>query len=158
MDLTRARAILKSLADGHDPVTGAPFPPDSPYQQTDTVRALYVALEALNRATAEPSDRPSAQPSDRQTVQPTPRRPIDPNRPQLGQKWTPEEEQRLRDAFAANTSIPDIAIAHGRSRGGITSRLVKLGLITIPDHTTIRRPDQSTTPSPASAPDDPPPF
>ena len=110
MDPTRARAILKSLADGLDPATGAPFPPDSPYQQTDTVRALHAALEALD----DPPER---------------RRPANPDRPQLGLKWTPEEEQRLRDAFTAKTTIPAIAAAHGRSAGAITSRLVKLSLI-----------------------------
>ena len=110
MEPTRARAILKSLADGNDPATGTPFPPDSPYQQADTVRALHAALEAL--------DDPPAR-----------KRPANPDRPQLGLKWTPEEEQRLRDAFAAKSPIPAIAAAHGRSAGAITSRLVKLGII-----------------------------
>ena len=47
MDPTRARAILKSLADGLDPATGAPFPPDSPYQQADTIHTLYMILDKL---------------------------------------------------------------------------------------------------------------
>jgi len=41
MDSTRVRTILKSLADGLDPATGAPFQPDSPYQQAESVRALH---------------------------------------------------------------------------------------------------------------------
>ena len=111
METTHAREILKSLADGRDPVTGAPFPRDSAYQQADTVRALYVALEAL--------DQPAGKP----------KRPADPNRPQVGRPWTPEEEQKLRDAFTTHKPIPEIAATHGRTPGAVTSRLVRLGLI-----------------------------
>lgn len=45
MDPTRAIEIVRQLADGIDPTTGERFPPDSPYQQADTVRALYLALD-----------------------------------------------------------------------------------------------------------------
>lgn len=116
MDSPRAIELLRSLADGRDPFTGQPFPADSPYQQADTVRALYLAIEALKSPAARQKDAP------------------DPNRPTAGQKWTPEEEQRLRAAFASNPSIPDLAAAHGRTRGAISSRLVKLGLIEPPAH------------------------
>jgi hypothetical protein len=154
MDPTRARAILKSLADGRDPTTGATFPPDSPYQQADTVRALHAALEAL--------DGP-----------PEKKRPANPDRPQLGLKWAPEEEQRLRDAFTAKTPIPVIATAHGRSAGAITSRLVKLGLIeddfahpahrphppaTPPDRQTAPPADRPPPRPPNPKPDDDLPF
>ncbi len=44
-------------------------------------------------------------------------------------KWTPEEEGELISAFKSGQSIKDIAIATGRQRGGIKSRLQKLGLI-----------------------------
>lgn len=146
MDPARAREILRALADGRDPATGAAFPPDSPYQQAETVRALYLALEALDTPPAKS-------------------RSADPNRPNLNQKWTPEEEQRLRDAFAANTPIPQIATTHGRSAGAITSRLVKLGLIQDdfghPAHRgrpPVPTPPTPAAPSPAAKPDDPLPF
>jgi len=48
MDSTRARTILESLADGLDPAIGAPFQPDSPYQQAETVRALHADPRTLN--------------------------------------------------------------------------------------------------------------
>lgn len=118
MTNTEARAILHTLADGRDPATGTPFPPVSPYQQADTVRALHAALAAL--------DGPPAR-----------KRPANPDRPQLGLKWTLEEEQRLRDAFTAQTPIPTIATAHGRTPGAITARLVRLGLIAAPDHSSF---------------------
>jgi hypothetical protein len=161
MDKSRARAILKSLADGRDPVTGAAFPPDSPYQQADTVRALYAALDALSAppaegpalSNAEGPARPTAGPSDRPTVQPVPRRPINPNRPKLGLKWTPDEDQQLRDAFTAKTPYPAIAATHGRSTGAITSRLVRLGLIQDDFNHPAHRPRSPLDRPPVSPPD-----
>ena len=153
MDPSRTRDIIRALADGCDPATGTPFPPDSPYQQADTVRALHAALEAL--------DDPPAR-----------KRPANPDRPQLGLKWTPEEEQRLRDAFAAHKPIPEITAAHGRSAGAITTRLVRLGLIQDdfahpghrphpplppPDRPTVQPPDRPIVPPPDRAPPPRPP-
>ena len=45
----KAIEIIKMLADGIDPNTGEVFPPDSPYQSVDIVRALHTAEEALKK-------------------------------------------------------------------------------------------------------------
>ena len=154
METQKAAEIIRALADGRDPATGEPFPPGSPYQQADTVRALFVALEALERRSRVRADRP-----------------VDPNRPKVGANWTPEEEQQLRDGFAAHKPIPELATAHGRTVGAITARLVKLGLIEDnpmnragqgnrpPERSDFRRP-QSDAPAAAasSGGDDPLPF
>ena len=134
MEIARAKEIVKALADGRDPATGEPFPPGSPYQQADTVRALYLALDALDNAARRAqrqANRPQGAPGspDLSGRSPAGQRPIDPNRPKVGAPWSPEEEQRLRDAFAANKPIQAIALDHGRYPGAITARLVKLGLI-----------------------------
>jgi len=126
MELDRAKEIIRSLADGRDPATGQQFPPESPYQQADTVRALYMALESLEKGGRTRAPRV-----------------VDPNKPKAGGAWTPEEEQQLRDAFAARQPIRDMAQAHGRTPGAITSRLVKLGLIE-DDHR--NRPGQGNRP------------
>jgi hypothetical protein len=122
MEIDRAKEIIRTLADGRDPATGEQFPPNSPYQQADTVRALFMAVDALDN---------SARRARRQALRPegAPHRLIDPNRPKVGASWSPDEEQQLRDAFAAHKPIPEIAAAHGRTQGAITARLVKLGLI-----------------------------
>jgi hypothetical protein len=154
MESQKAAEIIRALADGRDPATGEPFPPGSPYQQADTVRALFVALEALERRGRTRAERP-----------------VDPNRPKVGANWTPEEEQQLRDGFAAHKPIPELATAHGRTVGAITARLVKLGLIEDnpmnragqgnrpPERSGFRRP-QSDTPAPAAggSGEDPLPF
>ena len=49
MDPDRAIEIVKSLADGVDPFTGERYSSDSPYQNADMVRALYLALDGLDR-------------------------------------------------------------------------------------------------------------
>ncbi|MCX6996611.1 MAG: hypothetical protein NTV49_05890 [Kiritimatiellaeota bacterium] len=158
MEPTRAKEIVKALADGRDPATGEPFPPDSPYQQADTVRALYLALEALERG---------GRPARTGDAAPRAARPIDPNRPKVGAAWTPEEEQRLRDAFAefkrstensssVATAVSEsewrrrIAADHGRYPGAITARLVKLGLIE--DNPTNRSGRGHRPPNPSGSP------
>jgi len=134
MELDRAKEIIRALADGVDPYTGEPFPPDSPYQRADTVRALYTILEA-----AESGKKP--------------RKPADPTKPRAGGKWTPEEERRLRDAFTAHKPIPELAKDHGRTTGAITARLVKLGLI---EDNPANRAGQGNQPPPTSRPAEPP--
>jgi DNA helicase-2/ATP-dependent DNA helicase PcrA len=46
-----------------------------------------------------------------------------------GHAWSAEEDDRLRTMFLKGEAVADIASAHQRKRGAITSRLVKLGLI-----------------------------
>lgn len=46
-----------------------------------------------------------------------------------GAAWTSAEEARLTDEYKSGKSIREIASIHGRSNGGISSRLKKLGLI-----------------------------
>ena len=112
MEALKAAEIIRALAEGRDPITGETFPPDSPYQQADNVRALFMALEVLKRQKHVRVKRSS-----------------DPNRPKMGTPWTPDEEQQLRDGFAAQKTIPELAATHGRTTIAITSRLVKMGLI-----------------------------
>ena len=47
MDKWESLKILRQLADGIDPYTGETLPEHSPYQQTQTVRALFHAIMAL---------------------------------------------------------------------------------------------------------------
>jgi DNA helicase II / ATP-dependent DNA helicase PcrA len=47
-----------------------------------------------------------------------------------GVAWGDDEDERLRAAFNAGEAIAAIAAAHGRKVGAITSRLMRLGLIT----------------------------
>lgn len=48
--------------------------------------------------------------------------------PRLGERWSPEEDDQLRREHAAGMAVPEIAAAHERNEGGISSRLLRLGL------------------------------
>lgn len=50
MKTMRALEIIRALADGVDPYTGEVFPAGSIYQNAETARALYAAIEALEAA------------------------------------------------------------------------------------------------------------
>ncbi len=57
MDHDEALTILKHLSDGNDPETGKPFPPDSPYQRPDVIRALFHAVRELENSPASEARR-----------------------------------------------------------------------------------------------------
>jgi len=116
MEREAALKIIQQLASGIDPHTGEVFRADSPYQHPDTIRALFVALRALE---APPASRPRAGSGG--------------NPPQnSGKPWSGEEDQALAKAFDAGEQIPELAAQHGRSRFAIEARLAKLGKIAPP--------------------------
>ncbi|HEU5138760.1 MAG TPA: hypothetical protein VFT51_02210 [Bacillales bacterium] len=110
MNTKEAREVVSLLADGTDPQSGEIYPEDSPYQQPDTVRALFVALKGFDRL-----EKYEARAK---------------NLPQnAGTPWTEEEEDKLLEAFEAGTSIKELAAQHERTTGAIHSRLISLGKI-----------------------------
>ncbi len=122
MEKAAALKILQQLADGTDPHTGKSFGADSPYQHPDTVRALFVALRALDApttATAPAGKQHAAAPAE--------------NAPSnSGKPWSDDEDKALAAAFDAGKKILELATAHQRSRFAIEVRLAKLGKIEQP--------------------------
>jgi hypothetical protein len=110
MNDTQALHIVESLANGVDPETGEVYPPESPYQRAHIVRALFVARQALEKAT-ESERRRQSLPSN------------------TGKPWSPEEDERLALAFDEGKPMVELARGHDRTRGSIQARLVKLGKI-----------------------------
>ncbi len=122
METAAALKIIQQLADGIDPQTGKAFGADSPYQHPDTVRALFVALRALDAPPAP------AAPASRQRAAAT-----DENAPSnSGKPWSDDEDKALAAAFDAGKKILELATAHRRSRFAIEARLAKLGKIEPP--------------------------
>jgi hypothetical protein len=116
MEKAAALKIIQQLADGVDPQTGQAFRADSPYQHADTVRALFVALHALEGQSA-----------------PKPRAAAGENAPSnSGKPWSDDEDKALAAAFDAGGKIPELATQHQRSRFAIEARLAKLGKIEPP--------------------------
>jgi hypothetical protein len=110
MDLADVVAILEALADGAHPLTGEQLPAHSPYNVPQVIRALFTAAREL-RLRPGPPAAPGARP------------------PKAGQPWSPEEDQRLRQEFAAKVPIPEVARRHQRTRVAIMARLMRLGLL-----------------------------
>ena len=50
MEEDKALEIIRALAEGSDPYTGEVFGGESPYQNAQTVRALFTAIDALEAA------------------------------------------------------------------------------------------------------------
>ena len=111
MNQTEALSIVRSLANGVDPESGEVFPAESAYQRAQTVRALYAAAEALDRA--ERFERRKQQLP-----------------PKIGEPWSEDEDRRLLAGFDAGRGLPDLATAHQRTQTGIRARLVKYGRLT----------------------------
>lgn len=108
MKTAEALGIVRSLANGVDPATGEVFAADSPYQRADTVRALFAATQALERAERVES-RKGELPAN------------------SGTPWTEEEDRRLLASFDAGRGLAEIAGAHARTQAGVRGRLVKYG-------------------------------
>ena len=124
MEKAAALKILQQLADGTDPHTGKSFGADSPYQHPDTVRALFVALRALD---APPTATAPAPAGKQRAAAPAENAPSNSGKP-----WSDDEDKALAAAFDAGKKILELATAHQRSRFAIEVRLAKLGKIEPP--------------------------
>ena len=104
MDITRAKEIVRILADGIDPITGEILPEESVYNSPEVIRALFALLEATSVSQENFQTR------------------------NAGKPWSDDEDNKLREEFAAKMKMSDIAKKHGRTYGAIESRLEKMGL------------------------------
>lgn len=114
---TQPRAILTTLIQGCDPVSGEPLPRDCVIHRSEVLRALLAGLSALE-VTAARAERRAQLPEH------------------VGQAWTTDEEKELATAFKNGDSPIAIAHKHGRTLRAIEARLEKLGLITAEQRTT----------------------
>jgi len=110
MDYNTALKIIQPLSDGIDPVTGEVFPADSPYQNTQIIRALFVAVNALEKVIDKNNKKKTL-----------------PER--AGKAWDKTESDLLVQRFDEGATVGELAKDHKRTRGAIQSQLVKLGKI-----------------------------
>lgn len=110
MDDNKALAIVSALANGVNPQTGEVFEIDSPYQSADVIRALYVAVRAL-----ELSGRTKTRGN---------RAGLPAN---AGKAWTEDEDRQLLEKFDGGQTIAELAQAHDRTMAGIQARLERHG-------------------------------
>lgn len=108
MHLESALPIVKALADGVNPVTGEQYPEASPYAEPRALRALFTAVDLMQRE-VEKERRRERLPAN------------------FGKQWSPEEDRLIAEAFDSGTAIPEMARRHARTQGSIRLRLEKLG-------------------------------
>lgn len=106
MDKYKAISIVEALANGNDPITGEVFPPESPYQNIEVVRALFMATEALKKV--KDKNAPPVKGLENK-----------------GKPWSEAEDDKLKNAFLEGSSIEELAKTHLRTAGSIHSRLEK---------------------------------
>ncbi len=106
MDKVKAITIIEALVNGTDPITGEVFPAESPYQNVEVVRALFIATEALKKVKGK-------------------KEPPVKGLENKGKPWSEDEDEKLKDAFLEGNSIEELARMHLRTAGSIRNRLEK---------------------------------
>ncbi len=110
MQLESALPIVRALADGVNPVTGEAYPEHSPYSEPRTLRALYSAVDLMQKE-VEREKRRERLPAN------------------FGKPWTESEDRTLTTEFDAGMPLAEIARKHERTHSSIRLRLEKLGKI-----------------------------
>ena len=110
MQLQSALPIVRALAYGVNPLTGELFAESCPYSEPRTLRALFSAVELMERE-VEREKRRERLPAN------------------FGKPWTEAEDQALAGEFDSGLAMHEIARKHARTQSSIRLRLEKLGKI-----------------------------
>ena len=110
MHTFEALRIIEKLGGGINPLSDEPLTPKSLCLNDDIQRALQVAISAL-QARIKWIERQAKLPAN------------------AGKPWEIEEEESLNTGFDNGDSVDTLAERHQRTKGSITSRLVKMGKI-----------------------------
>lgn len=118
MEREQTLKILNALANGVHPATGEIFDANSPYQQPETVRALFEAVRLIETVPIAREGQNAERRGGDVSASPFVR-------------WTAEEEERLAAGFDAGRTSAELAKLHNRSRAAIEARLLKMGKIDV---------------------------
>ena len=110
MDLAAAKATLKSLVEGVDPVTGYPMPKSMVLHHAVVIRALLCALAVLE--------------ADAARLRRRARLPLN-----TGHAWRQADDEQVIAAYRNGEPLQQIAADHHRSLASVESRLERLGVL-----------------------------
>lgn len=116
MEIQEALEIVRKLANGVHPETGAMLARDSPCQHPQAIRALNRAVGALEFQHERERARTSL-PAN------------------AGKPWSGQEDTLICDELKRGINFQEIARSHGRTVGSIVARLIRLGKISAATHT-----------------------
>ncbi len=108
MTIDRATEILRTLAEGTDPLTGEILSDDNVCNRAEVVRAFYCILNEL------------------EGKKKTPARNLPDN---AGKPWTEEDDMKLVKMYDEGCTKKEMMSCFGRTNGAIVSRLMRLGKI-----------------------------
>ena len=119
MELTESRSIVQTLAQGIHPTTGEVFPPDSPYNDPDVIRALFSMLDVVKQAR-----RPKRSLEERRAENLERGRPAN-----TGLPWTEDDRTLVRSEFLGGTTIENLAAKLQRSTAAIVAEVLRQDLV-----------------------------
>lgn len=111
MKVEDALKIIIALSDGVDPGTGEVLDENNCINSPNTIRALCIAKESLDKA-LRIENRKNSLPNN------------------AGKPWRSEEDDELVARFDSGLNINELVKLHQRTKGSIGARLVRLGKIT----------------------------
>ncbi len=120
MDIESSVKVLETLANGIDPITWEVFPPDSPYNNPDVIRALFNCVQHIK------SPPKKAKKSFKEKQEDNLKKGLPKN---AGMPWTDELKAELASDFQSGLSPSELKIKYERTKGSIVSELKKQGLI-----------------------------
>jgi len=119
MELTESRNIVKTLAQGVHPTTGEAFPPESPYNDPDVIRALFSILE-YSRSPKRP----------RRSIEERRRENLEVGKPgSSGLPWTEEARALVKSGFRDGMTIEKLAASLERSSAAIVAEVIRQDLV-----------------------------
>jgi len=119
MELTKAIKTLEVLADGIDPVSGEVLHREAPYNDPLVIRSLFTVLKSIKAIKPRPKTPEERQQDNAKNGKPK----------NAGLPWTTELRADVAAKFKKGKSVDKLAENFERTKGAITSELVKQGLI-----------------------------
>jgi len=118
MELTEARTIVRTLAQGVDPITGEVFAADSPYNHPRVIRALFTVHDHTQSVRGKMGADEKRQ---RNVERGLPRN--------AGLPWTDDDRERAASGFKDGRTFEELATALERTRTAIHAELARQGLV-----------------------------
>lgn len=119
MELNQSRRIVNTLAQGVHPTTGEVFPPESPYNDPEVIRALFFVLESVKVTGGQ-----------KKSIEERRRDNLELGRPRnAGLPWTEEDRALVKSRFQAGTSIENLAAELERSSAAIVAEVIRQDLV-----------------------------
>jgi hypothetical protein len=119
MELNESRNIVKTLAQGVHPTSGEVFPPESPYNDPEVIRALFSILEFVKQA-----GKPKKSLEERRQENVEVGRPMN-----AGLPWTDADRELVRSGFQGGMTVEKLAAKLARSSAAIVAEVIRQDLV-----------------------------